>query len=87
MIWWIKIANCPPTKQMTDRLDHICAHVPDSGELLTHWRHVFRANRHKCIHSKSGMAANQGNVVTGGLCIVIILLCVTSITLHLNNTT
>jgi len=34
----------------------------------------------KGIHSKSGMVAYQGGVVTGGVGIVIILLCVTSIT-------
>ena len=43
-------------KQKTDRdLDHICAHVPDSGELLIHCLHIFRANRYKGIHRKSGM--------------------------------
>ena len=42
--------------------------------------HVFRANRHKGIHSKSGMTAFQGGVVTGGVGIVIILSCVTNIT-------
>ena len=53
----------------------------DSGILLI-W-----AKRHKGIHSKSGMAAYQGGVVTGGVSIVIIVLCVTNITsnLHLNN--
>jgi len=58
----------------------IVGHVPDSGELLIHLFHIFWANRHcdKGIHRKSGMAAYQGGVVTGGICIVIILSCVTN---------
>jgi len=48
---------------------------------------LIRANRHNGIHSKSGMAAYQGGVVTGDVGIVIIVLYVTNITsnLHLNN--
>jgi len=42
------------------------------------------------LHNKSGMVAYQGGgIVTGGVSIVIILLCVTNITsdIHLNNAT
>ena len=79
----------PDNKANDWDLDHICAHVPGSGELLIHRLHIFRANRHKGTHSKSGMTAYQGGVVTGGVGIVIILLCVTSImsNIHRNNAT
>jgi len=60
------------------RRSRIVGHVPDSGDLLIHRLHIFGANRHKGIHSKSGMAVYQGGVVTGGICIVIILSCVTN---------
>jgi len=53
---------------------------------LIHHLHIFRANRHKAIHSKSGMAAYQGGVVTGGVGIVIILSNIMA-NIHLNNTT
>ena len=64
-------------------------HVLDSGELLIHRLDIFRVNRHKGIHGKSCMTAYQGGVVTGGVGIVIILLCFTNITskIHLNNAT
>jgi len=51
----------------------MCAHVPGSGELFIHCLHIFRANRHKGIHSKLGIIAYQGGVHSFGVGIVIIL--------------
>ena len=63
-------------------------HVPDSGELLIHHHHIFRETGTACTHSKSGMVAYQGGVLTVCAGIVIILLCVTNITasMHLKST-
>ena len=44
-------------------------HVPDSGEFLIHHHHIFSKTGTASTHtsSKSGMAAYQGGVVTGGV--------------------
>ena len=72
----------------TVNLNKTC-HVPDSGELLIRHDHMFSKTGTGSTHSKSGIAAYQGGVVTIGIGIVIILLCVTNITsnIHLNNAT
>jgi len=64
-------------------------HVPDSGKLLIGHHHFFSKIGTASTHSKSGMVVYLGGVHSGGVGIVIILLCVTSITsnIHLNNVT
>jgi len=57
-------------------------HVHARTGILIHCLHIFRENRHKLTHGKSGMEAYQGGVVTGSVGIVIILLCVTNIIQH-----
>jgi len=54
-IWWIEMGTMRQNTKTDWDLDHICAHVTDSGEWLIHCLHFFRANRYKGIHNKSGI--------------------------------
>jgi len=49
----------------------IWTHVPDSGGLLIHHHHIFSETDTACTHTKSGMVAYQGGVLTVGVGIVI----------------
>jgi len=42
-------------------------HVPGAGELSIHHHHIFSKTGTASSHSKSGMAAYQGGVVSGGV--------------------
>ena len=57
--------------------------LPDSGKLLIHHHHIFGKTGTACTLSKLGMVAYQSGVCTVCVGMVIILLCVTNITVNI----